>query len=92
MVVPESGTPAKEFPITHEMRKRFSISMPHLLLWGVDDTALLKEAREDLPEFVDDLTVIELENASHWILHEHAGKVAGHITEFLGLILPFAKK
>ena len=83
MVVPKNGTPAKDFPITDNMRVRFRISMPHLLLWGVDDSALLKEAREDLPEFVNDLTVIEMQNASHWLLHEHAETIAGHMREFL---------
>ena len=83
MIVPPLDAPAKDFPITDAMLAKFSISMPHLLLWGLDDTALLKEARADLPKFCADLTVHEKQNASHWILHEHPDWVAQHMKAFL---------
>ncbi|MEM1040548.1 MAG: alpha/beta hydrolase [Pseudomonadota bacterium] len=83
MVVPDSGTPPTPFPITHAMREKYALTMPHLLLWGMDDTALLPSARADLHQFCTDLTVIEFENASHWILHEKPDKVANEITRFL---------
>ncbi|MEE9314606.1 MAG: alpha/beta hydrolase [Rhizobiaceae bacterium] len=83
MVVPPKGAPAQDFPITDKMRARFHIPMPHLVLWGMDDTALLPAAREDLPKFCADLAVFETENASHWILHEKPDWVAQHMIEFL---------
>lgn len=83
MVVPESGSPPKAFDITEEMQARFRLTMPHLLLWGNADTALLMEAREDLPLFCDDLTVRENEQASHWILHEDPSWAAHEIVTFL---------
>ena len=83
MVVPPSGTPGKEFTITDAMQEKYRITMPHLLLWGAQDTALLPEAREDLPLFCDDLTVHETDDASHWILHERPEWVAQNIQKFL---------
>lgn len=84
MAVPESGTPAKPLPIRDEMREKYRITMPHLLLWGMQDTALLPEARADLAAFCDDLTVQEFDDASHWILHEKPDDVAAAMKGFLG--------
>ncbi len=83
MVVPETGAPPQPFPITPEMEEKYRISMPHLLLWGQQDVALLFEAREDLPKFCNDLTVKETPDASHWILHEKPEWVAKEIHQFL---------
>ena len=83
MVVPQSGTPGNDLLITSEMLEKYHISMPHLLLWGLDDVALLPEARADLDGFCADLTVKENKTASHWILHEKPEWVANKIREFL---------
>ncbi len=84
MIVPQSGSAPRPLPITEEMREKYRIRMPHLVLWGLDDTALLPEAREDLKEFCDNLTLGEVEKASHWILHEQPDFVAQQIRTFLG--------
>ncbi|MDD9910881.1 MAG: alpha/beta hydrolase [Ahrensia sp.] len=83
MIVPDSGSKPKSLPITAEMHQKYRIRMPHLLLWGMDDVALLPEARADLGQFCDDLTLHEISNASHWILHEQPDRVARHIRDFL---------
>ena len=83
MIVPESGVPGKDFPITSDMYGKYKISMPHLLLWGRQDTALLPEAREGLGGFCADLKLLETDDASHWILHEKPEWVAQQIREFL---------
>jgi len=83
MVVPESAAPPTDFPITKAMEEKYAITMPHLLLWGNDDTALLPEARADLKKFCPNLTVHETQNASHWILHEHPVWIADKIGDFL---------
>lgn len=83
MIVPKSGTTGKDFPITGEMEKKYAIPMPHLLLWGTQDTALLSEARADLSRFAAELEVVEAEDASHWILHEKPDWVAHNIRRFL---------
>lgn len=81
--VPGPDDPHEEMEVTDEMRTRFRVRMPHLLLWGEQDTALLEEARAGLEEFCDDLTVQAYDDASHWILHERSAPVARHVSEFV---------
>ncbi|MGI9363973.1 MAG: alpha/beta fold hydrolase [Rhizobiaceae bacterium] len=83
MVVPDIGEAAQEFPVTDEMREKFAVPMPHLLLWGLQDTALLPESRAELTQFCAQLELHEHEQASHWILHEEPDWVARNISKFL---------
>ena len=82
-VIP-SGSPAKDFPITTEMHDKYHISMPHLLLWGEQDTALLPASYDGLENFCADLTMRKVPDASHWILHEKPDWAADQIAQFLG--------
>jgi pimeloyl-ACP methyl ester carboxylesterase len=84
MVVPEPDAPAVLLEVTGEVKTKYHIAMPHLLLWGRDDTALVEETRRDLPAFCADLEVHEADNASHWILHEKPDWVAEKIAAFVG--------
>lgn len=59
------------------------ITMPHLLLWGMNDTALRPETRDGLAQYCDDLTVKEHDTADHWILHQQPEWVADQINIFL---------
>ena len=56
---------------------------PHLLIWGLNDTALLPESRDGLEDWCDDLTVREVPGADHWLLHQEPDAVAAMIREFL---------
>ncbi len=84
MVVPDMEAPATTLDITDAMRAKYAIAMPHLVIWGMDDTALLPSARADLAQFAPDLSVTELEDASHWLLHERPADIANTILAFLG--------
>ena len=83
LIVPRSGEPPQPFEITREMTEKFRINMPHLLLWGRRDTALLPQSHADLDRFCDRLTVQMTEDAGHWILHEKPQWVADQIRTFL---------
>ena len=83
MVIPPMDASAKPMIFNDVQKKKYSITMPHLLIWGMDDPALLPEARADLHEFCDDLTVVEVEGADHWIIHSHGDLVAREIKSFL---------
>ena len=63
---------------------RYRIRMPHLLIWGMDDRALLPAARAGLADYCDDLTVREIAAADHWVVHQRTAEVVGYIDEFLG--------
>lgn len=63
---------------------RLRISMPHLLVWGRKDTALLPESHAGLSDYCDALEYVEIPDADHWILHQKPEQVAAHILRFLG--------
>ena len=58
------------------------IRPPHLLIWGMGDTALLPESREGLDDLCDDLTVREIADADHWVIHQKPDEVAAMIRDF----------
>jgi len=57
---------------------------PHLLLWGLADTALLPESRDGLAELCDDFRgVVEYPRVDHWLFHHEPGATAAEIRAFL---------
>lgn len=81
LLVAAPGMPLELPPMDHA---RLQVRCPHLLIWGMGDTALLPETREGLGEFADDLTVHEIDGADHWVLHQKADEVARVIREWVG--------
>lgn len=74
------GAPLKDLPAFDPAR--LQVLCPHLLIWGLNDTALLPESREGLGDFAADLTVREIEGADHWLHHQVPEEVAGHILDW----------
>ena len=64
-------------------REMLTISLPTLVIWGLDDAALLPELVDGLDDYIADLTLIKVPGASHWIVHENPQLVIRSITEFL---------
>ncbi len=58
------------------------IDVPTLVVWGMDDTALLPSNLEGLDAYVSDLQIQEVEDATHWIAHEVPEVVAAAIEDF----------
>ncbi len=79
---PGAPLPADELP--HLDPARLRVSMPHLLIWGLRDTALLPAATEGLEALCDDLRRVEIEDADHWIIHQKPDEVAALIRDFCG--------
>ena len=61
----------------------FEVRMPHLLLWGEADEALLPSTIMGLGEHVPDLAITRFADAGHWILHEKPREVATAMKQFL---------
>jgi pimeloyl-ACP methyl ester carboxylesterase len=59
------------------------VAIPTLVLWGMDDTALLPSNLDGLDAYVSDLQVQEVPGATHWIAHEVPETVAGAIEGFI---------
>jgi pimeloyl-ACP methyl ester carboxylesterase len=63
---------------------RFRVRMPHLVIWGMDDRALLPVTRATLPDYCDALTVREMPGADHWVVHQRTDEVIALIRDFVG--------
>jgi pimeloyl-ACP methyl ester carboxylesterase len=64
-------------------REMLTVDIPTLVLWGMQDTALLPELVEGLDEYIPDLTLRKVPDATHWIIHEQAQLVATTLADFL---------
>ena len=65
-------------------RELLEVSLPTLVLWGMDDIALPPGLLDGLDGFVSDLQVQKINAATHWIIHEQPALVAQHIQRFIG--------
>ena len=81
LIVADPGVPVvlPDLPLD-----RLLVRCPHLLIWGMDDTALLPEATAGLEAFAPDLTRIEVPGADHWICHQRPDTVATAIRDWVG--------
>ena len=64
-------------------RDMLTISLPTLVIWALDDIALPPALIEGLADYVDDLTLRTVADASHWIVHERPQQVTELIASFL---------
>lgn len=79
--VAEPGVPLADPPVFDSAALR--VTMPHLLVWGTGDTALLPEAREGLDALCADLTIKEIDGADHWLIHQKPTEIAAIIKDWL---------
>ena len=73
LVVADPGAPVQmpELPVD-----RLQVRCPHLLIWGMDDAALLPMSNAGLEAFAPDLTRVEVPGADHWVCHQQPDAVA----------------
>jgi pimeloyl-ACP methyl ester carboxylesterase len=79
---PRAGEKATAPPLTLP-ESMLTVAVPTLVLWGMDDPALLPGLLEGLPDWVPGLQLRPVERASHWIVHEHPERVALELAHFL---------
>ncbi len=65
-------------------KERFTVNVPTFVFWALDDAALLPGLLTGLEEYVPNLEVKKVPNATHWIVHEQPKLVASEIERFLG--------
>lgn len=61
----------------------FRVTVPTLVIWGEADTALRPALLDGLETMVDDLTVVRLPEATHWLVHEQPAAIAAQLEPFL---------
>lgn len=78
---PRDGDPgAQAIALPESM---LTVTVPTLVLWAMDDPALLPGLLDGLPDWIPQLQVQEVEQASHWVVHEHPERVAMELRRFL---------
>jgi len=65
-------------------RERLTVEAPTLVLWALDDSALLPGLLDGLADYVPRLDVVKVPGATHWIVHEQPQRVIDEIAAFLG--------
>jgi epoxide hydrolase 4 len=80
--VADPGKPITDLPPLPLDRLR--VRCPHLLIWGMEDRALLPESTAGLEEFAPDLTRVEIAEADHWLHHQKPREVADAILHWTG--------
>jgi pimeloyl-ACP methyl ester carboxylesterase len=60
------------------------IEVPTLVLWGLEDKALLPIQLDGLDDLVDDLRIVAIEGAGHFVPWERPGPVIDAIRRFMG--------
>jgi pimeloyl-ACP methyl ester carboxylesterase len=63
-------------------RERLTVDLPTLVLWAVDDIALLPGLLDGLDDYVPNMILKKVPGATHWIVHEQPERVAGEIEAF----------
>jgi pimeloyl-ACP methyl ester carboxylesterase len=61
----------------------FHVRAPTRVIWGEQDTALLKTQLDGLDEFVADLKIERIPEGTHWIVHEQPERINQLIRGFL---------
>lgn len=64
-------------------RNMLTITMPTLVVWGMDDAALPPVLIDGLEDYVPNLMLHRVPGATHWIIHEHPTLVISHLSDFL---------
>lgn len=83
LVVPQPGETVDPSKVMKLDPALLRIRMPHLVIWGMDDRALLPVSRASLADYCDDLTVREIAGADHWVVHQRTEEVIGQLEAFL---------
>jgi pimeloyl-ACP methyl ester carboxylesterase len=64
-------------------REMLTIGLPTLVLWAMEDAALLPGLVDGLEAYIPQLTLEKIPGASHWIVHEQPALVAQRLGHFL---------
>jgi pimeloyl-ACP methyl ester carboxylesterase len=64
-------------------KKMFAIKIPTQVIWGMGDTALRPALLIGLDEYIADLRIHKVDDATHWITHERPALLKQLITHFI---------
>lgn len=64
---------------------RGAITPPMLILWGTGDLFLTKQLAEDSTRYAEDVKLVFIEGASHWVQQDSPEEVNRQMREFLAI-------
>jgi epoxide hydrolase 4 len=82
LIVAEPGQPAAN-PLTKLDPAKVHVAMPHQVIWGLNDKALLPSSRGGLAAHCANLSIHDIPDADHWVIHQHPGQVCTLIRRFI---------
>jgi epoxide hydrolase 4 len=83
MVVAEPGAAVERNPLAGVDPAKMLVKPPHQLIWGMEDKALRPSSRAGLDTLCADLTVHEIADADHWIVHQKPDQVRTLVRAFV---------
>jgi epoxide hydrolase 4 len=84
LVVPKAGEAVDMAKVPKLDPAQLRVRMPHLLIWGMRDKALLPVSRSTLQEYCDHPVVVrEIDGADHWVVHQRREEVVALLKDFL---------
>jgi len=83
LLVPRPGEAVDAAKVVRRDPAQLRVRMPHLVIWGMEDQALLPVARATLADYCDHVSVCEIAGADHWLVHQKGHEVIGLIRDFL---------
>ena len=67
-------------------RALLEVLVPTLVLWGMGDIALPPALLEGLADYVPNMQLEKIDDATHWIVHEQRDLVIGYLQRFLAAL------
>ena len=64
-------------------REMLTVGIPTFVLWGMLDDALCPELVDGLEDYIPQLEVERVADATHWIVHERPQFVADRLQKFI---------
>jgi len=61
----------------------FSIQIPTQVIWGMGDIALRPELLDGLEDYIADLHIHKIHDATHWVTHEQPARIKQLIGDFV---------
>ena len=81
-LVPPSATQSGALAWTPKPED-ITVKVPTLIIWGMQDTALLPSLLDGIEQWVPDVRIERVPGASHWIVHEQTDVVEQAIRRFV---------
>lgn len=79
-----AGDESPEAAVKQLSAEQFTVRVPTLVIWGCRDSALLPGLLDGLEQYVPDLRIERIDEASHWVVHEYPERVNQAIRAFVG--------